>query len=144
MTRRDEAQMVAPEEVPRLLEEGYVFVDVRSEPEYQSGHVPGAYNVPIAHAVPTGLAPNPDFLAVMRACFAPSQRLVLGCKTGGRSAQAHGALKAAGFEQVRDMSLGWYGQRDAFGRLTPGWQRRGLPVETAALPGRDYASLRQR
>jgi len=135
---------VSPEEAAALLAEGYVYVDVRSEPEFEAGHVPGALNVPLMHQGPAGLSPNPEFLAVMQQAFGPSEKLVVGCKAGGRSKKAVDQLAAAGFTELSDMSAGWDGSRDAFGRALPGWSKKGLPVEQGKPAGQAYADVKQR
>jgi len=121
-----------------------VYVDVRSEPEFEAGHVPGAFNVPLLHRGPAGLIPNPDFLTVMQQAFAKDEKLVVGCKAGGRSSKAVAQLQQAGFGELVDMSAGWDGSRDAFGRVTPGWSPKGLPVEPGAPAGQAYADVKQR
>src|SRR5262245_24358129 len=79
-------QRVSPEEAVALLDQGYVYVDVRSEPEFEAGHVPGAFNVPLKHATSLGaeMTPNDEFLDVMRAAFAKDDKLLLGCRSGRR------------------------------------------------------------
>lgn len=136
---------VSPSEARALCEQGYLFVDVRSEPEFAQAHPEGAYNVPLLHAGPGGMAPNPDFLSVMEARFPKDTRLVLGCRSGGRSLKAAEVLLGAGFTDVIDQRAGFDGARDAFGSLTEkGWAAAGLPTATAAQPGRSYAELKAR
>jgi rhodanese-related sulfurtransferase len=135
---------VTPEEAAALLLEGYVYVDVRSEPEFEAGHVPGALNVPINHQGPHGMTPNPEFLSVMQQAFAVGEKLVVGCKAGGRSKRAVEQLAQVGFSELVDMPAGWDGSRDAFGRVTPGWSRQGLPVEQGKSAGQTYADVKQR
>jgi hypothetical protein len=53
-------------------------------------------------------------------------------------------LTAAGFSDLADMSAGFAGSRDAFGRSTPGWSQSGLPVETGEPEGQSYASMKSR
>lgn len=139
-----EVKTVTPEEAAALLAEGYVYVDVRSEPEFEAGHPPGAINVPISHAGPAGMTPNPDFVAVMTQAFGKGEGLVVGCKAGGRSKRAVDALRAAGFSNLCDMSAGWDGGRDAFGRKLQGWREAGLPSETGAPSGQAYADVKAR
>lgn len=128
---------VSPQEAKDLLEkEGYLYVDVRSVPEFERGHPEGAYNVPIAHLGPAGMAPNPDFTAVMEARFPKDARLVLGCQAGGRSLQAAGLLLSLGYREVVDQRAGWGGTPDE-----PGWAAQGLPAATEAGPGRDWEAL---
>lgn len=134
---------VTPEEAAALLAEGYVYVDVRSEPEFEAGHVPGALNVPISHRGPSGMTPNPEFLAVMQQAFSAEERLIIGCQAGGRSRRAAEQLSKAGFQNLADMAAGWAGSRDAFGRLVPGWSARG-PVEPGNPAGQRYADVKQR
>lgn len=137
---------ITPEQALDLLEnEGFAYVDVRSVPEFEAGHPEGAYNVPWKHRGATGLETNPEFLAVMQACFAKDAKLVLGCQAGGRSQAAAEALVAAGWTDVRDQLAGWGGARDAFGKaIEPGWMACGLPMGLEADPGRSYEELRAR
>lgn len=138
------AKSVSPEEAAALLAEGSVYVDVRSEPEFEAGHVPGALNVPLLNQGPGGLVPNPEFLSVMQQAFGRGEKLVVGCKAGGRSKKAVEQLTAAGFTELSDMSAGWDGARDAFGQVVPGWSKRGLPVEQGKPAGQAYADVQQR
>jgi rhodanese-related sulfurtransferase len=132
---------VSPAEAKKLMDEGYVYVDVRSEPEYAAGHPEGALNVPVAHAAAGGMQPNPRFVEVMKKLFANDAKIVVGCKAGGRSMRAAEALTQAGFSNVVDQKAGWDGVRDPFGALRePGWSPSGLPSETAT-PGGAYAEL---
>jgi rhodanese-related sulfurtransferase len=135
---------VSPEEAAALLADGYVYVDVRSEPEFEAGHVPGALNVPLLHQGAGGMTPNPEFLAVMQQAFAPTEKLVVGCKAGGRSKKAADQLAQAGFSELTEMSAGWDGSRDAFGRAVPGWSKKDLPVEQGKPAGQAYADVKQR
>lgn len=138
------AKSVSPEEAAALLAEGYVYVDVRTEPEFEAGHVPGALNVPLLNPGATGMVANPDFLSVMQEAFGTTEKLVIGCKAGGRSKKAVDQLIQAGFQDLSDMTAGWDGSRDAFGRVVPGWSKQGLPVEQGKPPGQAYADVKQR
>jgi rhodanese-related sulfurtransferase len=136
---------VSPEEARALMEkEGYVYVDVRSVPEFEAGHPAGAFNVPIANMGPGGMMPNAEFLAVMEKSFPREARLVIGCKSGGRSARAASLLEQAGFTSVVDQRAGYDGAPLPAGGLEPGWRPKGLPSSTAAAPDRTYDALRQR
>jgi rhodanese-related sulfurtransferase len=125
---------VGPEEARDLLEkEGYVYVDVRSIPEFEAGHPSGAYSVPLMHMGPGGMTPNPDFLAVVQGAFGTDAKLVIGCKSGGRSLQAAAILERAGFTQVVDQRAGFDGTvNPQTGQAEPGWRPRGLPVSASA------------
>lgn len=132
---------VSPEEAQELLDQGYTYVDVRTEPEFEQGHVPGALNVPVMLQGPGGMQPNREFMDVMQAVFSPGDRLLVGCRSGGRSMKAAQMLVQAGFSDVVDLRTGWEGSRDAFGRPEPGWGRKGLPIETGKPEGQSYQSL---
>lgn len=133
---------VSPEEASELMEkEGYVYLDVRSIPEFEAGHPKGAYNVPLLHMGSYGMAPNPDFMGVMQTAFPKEARLVVGCKSGGRSLQAASLLESAGYSNVVDQRAGYDGAVGPSGR-EPGWRPKGLPSSTQADPDRTYDGLR--
>jgi rhodanese-related sulfurtransferase len=135
---------VSPAEAKQLVDEGWVYLDVRSEPEFAAGHPAGAQNVPVMHAGPRGMSPNADFVAVVEALHPRDARLVLGCRSGQRSMRAAEMLVAAGYTNIVDQRAGFDGPRDAFGQLSePGWAPAGLPVETTT-PGGSYAELRRK
>src|SRR5580700_1427838 len=134
---------VSPQEALDLTKQGWTYVDVRSEPEFESGRPAGSYNVPIAHMGPGGMTPNPEFVGVMERAFGKDAKIVVGCKAGGRSLRAAQELVAAGFTSVIDQRAGWDGARDAFGRMgEAGWSPAGLPAEKGAGPGHDYAGVK--
>lgn len=135
---------VTPEQAQALIQEGAIYVDVRSEQEFEQGHPPGALNVPIAHFGAAGMTPNADFLSVMQAAFSRTEKLVVGCKAGGRSRKAVELLEQAGFQDLSDMQAGWDGSRDAFGRPLAGWSKRGLPQETGLPQGQRYQDIKER
>jgi rhodanese-related sulfurtransferase len=137
---------ITPEETEELLSSGtHVFVDVRTPAEFDSGHVPGAKNVPILESDSYGrMLPNPRFVEVMEANFGKKARIIVGCQMGGRSLRAAEMLLASGFSDVIDMRGGFGGERDMMGRLSfPGWAPRGLPVATDSNPDDRYETLRK-
>ena len=73
-------ETVDPTGARELLEadENVVYVDVRTVEEFDQGHVPGAYNVPIAFRSMMGMEPNPAFEAVIQRLFSKDQRIVFG------------------------------------------------------------------
>lgn len=133
---------VGPAEALARMGEGYVYLDVRSVPEFEAGHPAGAFNVPWAHPGPGGMTPNDDFVRVVLRRFGASARLVVGCQAGNRSMRAAEALIAAGVTDLYEQRAGWGGQRDPFGKLIEaGWERAGLPTETGSPAGRGWADL---
>lgn len=137
-------KQVTPEEAAELVAAGHVYVDVRSEPEFEQGHVPGAFNVPLMHLGPGGMTPNGEFMQVMQSAFGKDEKLVVGCRSGGRSRRAAELLAAAGFTELSDLSAGWEGSRDPFGRTVPGWSKKDLPVEPGKPAGQAYADVKSR
>lgn len=139
-----DVRRVEPDEAAGLLHQGWIYLDVRSVIEFDQGHPEGAYNIPLLDVVPgQGMRPNTGFLDEVSAAFPADTRLVVGCKSAGRSARAAQMLQAGGFGSVVDMSGGFSGEGDAMGRLVcVGWEARGLPVALAAAPGRSYAELK--
>jgi rhodanese-related sulfurtransferase len=80
----------------------------------------------------------------MERAFGKGEKLIIGCKAGGRSRKAADQLAQAGYSELADMSAGWDGSRDAFGRPVPGWSKKDLPVEQGKTPGQTYAEVKQR
>ena len=75
-----------------------IYLDVRSVPEFEAGHAVGAINIPLMHFAPgAGMSPNQDFSAVVDAVLAKDTKIVVGCKTGGRSARACELMSQRGF-----------------------------------------------
>jgi rhodanese-related sulfurtransferase len=136
------AKRVLPQEAAELLGQGWVYLDVRSIPEFEAGHPAGAANIPLIHAQAGRRFPNADFQKVVEANFPRDSKLVIGCQSGSRSAQAAALLEAAGYAQVVDVRGGMGGERDMFGKVAVvGWVAAGLPVEQTARPGQSYAEL---
>ena len=125
-------QTTNPNGAKELLDaaDGYLYVDVRTIEEFIEGHVPGAYNVPIAFRAPAGMQPNEAFLEVMRRHFPTDTKLVLGCKMGGRSMHACELLAQEGFTNLVNMHGGFHGAIDASGAVSePGWAACGFSQE---------------
>ena len=133
------ATRVSPHEAWELMQkEGYVYLDVRSVPEFDDGHPEGAWNIPLLHMTPQGRFPNERFLDAVAATFPKDQKLVLGCASGGRSMQALEMLQQAGYASLIDQRCGFEGSR-----VEPGWRASGLPIATSA-PERDWATIQAR
>lgn len=132
---------ISPQEAQELLAQGWTYLDVRSEPEFENGHPAGALNIPLMQPGPGGMAPNPDFLKVVQAVLPKDAKIVLGCQGGNRSARAGALLEQHGYTNLVDQRCGFGGARDATGRVEPGWAAAGLPVEQGHPPGRAYREL---
>jgi rhodanese-related sulfurtransferase len=119
-------------------------LDVRTTREFELGHVPGAFNIPVQCADGDTLVSNPEFLGVVQSVFAPETALIVGCNASARAERACAMLQEAGYGSLLRLRDGWQGRRDAFGRLIPGWGRLGLPIELTDGGERSYLHLRQR
>lgn len=129
-------QNVSPTAAKELLAGNAVYIDVRSIPEYESGHPAGAFNIPVLHRHAAGMVPNPEFVRVVQAHFAADAKLLVGCQSGARSMRACEALVAAGFVDVANVTAGFGGSR-----TERGWQDLGFPVEFGPSDDRGYAAL---
>lgn len=133
-----------PQGARELLEadEPWTLVDVRSPEEFLAGHVPGAFNVPLAFRGPLGMQLNPGFAAAMKRHFETDARLVLVCAAGVRSRHACELLAAEGFSTLANMNGGMHGGADASGlRPEPGWLARDLPVTREPQGERTWEAL---
>jgi rhodanese-related sulfurtransferase len=107
---RDGVEHVSAEELQKRLARGDVVVlDVRPEPEYKAGHIPGAQSVPLEAL--SSLAPK-----------LPRRRQIVAYCRGPYCVYADDAvrlLRARGLK-ARRLDVGF-----------PEWRRAGLPVETS-------------
>lgn len=134
-----------PAEVRARLaaEPDLVFLDVRSVEEFEQGHVPGAYNIPVLFRTNLGMQPNPGFVAEVERHFPRETKLVVGCRSGVRSVRACELLEARGYTTLVNLLGGFHGATDPQGRLVePGWASAGFESSANARPGRSYAELR--
>ena len=105
----DAASEISRQEALALQEsgEGLLFVDVRTPEEYDSGHVPGAVNIPRDQL--------PSRFAELESA---RDRLVVYCERGPRAVAAAATLVSEGFTNVRHLT----------GDMA-GWRAAGLPIE---------------
>lgn len=120
------------------MEEGYLYLDVRSVPEFESGHPKGAFNIPLLHAGTFGMSPNSRFMEEVAKAFPIDAKIVVGCATGGRSVSAASLLEMQGYQDLLELRPGFEGN----GR-EPGWRQTALPQSTIAEPGRAYGELKE-
>ena len=128
---------ITPDEAAAKMEEGYVYLDVRSIPEFEDGHPKGAYNIPLMHAGPHGMSPNSRFMEEVAKAFPKDAKIVVGCKAGGRSVAALSLMEMAGYQNVLEQRAGFDGNG-----AEAGWRQTALPQSTVAEPGRSHADLK--
>ncbi|MCK6446157.1 MAG: rhodanese-like domain-containing protein [Planctomycetes bacterium] len=132
-----------PAAARELLDQGWIYVDVRTVEEFDAGHPVGAYNVPLLlRDASGGMTPNPNFAAVLGKAFARDAKLVIGCRSGQRSMKACEVAASLGFASLVNMAGGFVGATDMFGRVKEaGWQACGLPCAQRAESGRSWREL---
>lgn len=135
---------ISPEETKQLLDSDpeYIYLDVRTVQEFDSGHVPGAKNIPLMEPAMGRMHLNSQFVEMVEGNFGKQAKLIVGCQVGGRSLKAAEMLQNAGFSRVLEMRGGFSGESDASGHLVfPGWAPRGLPVSHESAPDDRYENL---
>ena len=119
------------------------ILDVRTPEEYIFvGHPDMARNIPLLFVKyqlrpdknEPAVEPNPDFVSTVKGLFAPTDTLLVMCRSGGRSALAVNQLAKAGFVNIYNIIDGMEGDNvDDPGsvyhrkRMRNGWKNSGLP-----------------
>lgn len=70
------------------LDDSYKIIDVRTEEEYKAGHIKNAINVPLDNILANDFDLDKD------------KKLVIHCRTNGRSMRAIEALLSLGFKDL--------------------------------------------
>lgn len=89
-----QAEQITPEQAKAVMdgEEPYLLLDVRTQEEYDQGHISGAILLPDDEITDRAAQELPDKDAL----------ILLYCRSGRRSAQAAAELARLGYTQVRD------------------------------------------
>ena len=104
MNFRRSRHAIDTDEATRLYNrDAAVFVDVRDENAYQSSHLPGAINIPMAH-----IDKRQDRLKRFG-----DRRIVVYCDTGQRTLKAVQALQGQGWSDVQQLRGGINAWREA-------------------------------
>ena len=111
-------ERLASPRAPRLL-------DVRTPAEFETAHIPGAYNVPL------------DILKEHREEILShlDEDVVLMCQSGQRASQAEQSLAAAGLANVHILEGGMLAWERASGPVNRGRQRWGLERQVRLVAG---------
>lgn len=88
----DSYRQVSMQEAVELMhsESDYIILDVRTQAEYQSGHIPGAICIPNETILHDDIPELPD----------KDQLILVYCRSGNRSKQASAKLAALGYTGV--------------------------------------------
>lgn len=87
-----EYRKISPEEAKDLMVEGNIILDVRTEAEYDSGHIPNAILLPVDEIEAGNLELISD----------KNQVILVYCRSGNRSSIASRALIEEGYTNVYD------------------------------------------
>ena len=140
-------KQINPEEANEFMQsdEGALYIDVRTEPEFENGHPPNAINIPVVFpdSVTRQMMPNPEFIRVVEAHVGKGKRVIVGCQRGGRSQHAGELMVGAGYTDVSNMQGGFGGARDPMGQIVaPGWLQMEYPVENRVDDSNSYEGLK--
>lgn len=113
---RSRIENLDPDAVEEELENGNaVLVDIRDAPELEEhGRIPGAVHIPRGMLEFRADTTSPYHQSPLD----PSQRVILHCASGGRSALAAQTLQEMGYEQVSHLDGG-----------INAWKEAGKPTE---------------
>jgi len=104
-------EVVATDAVTLMNREDAVYVDVREDKEHAEGHLLDSIHIPLGQLV--------DRIAELEAYR--ERPIIVGCRSGNRSAMGCARLRKAGFEQVYNLKGGILA-----------WQSANLPLESGA------------
>ena len=117
-------EQISPQKAyEKMQKEGAIYLDVRTEAEFQEGHALDAVNIPVFFIQDENKQANPDFLDQVEKKFEADTVLVVGCRMGGRSQHACEILVNAGFTELNNIQGGFVGTPDR-----SGWASLGLPT----------------
>lgn len=106
-SRLSGVSQVSVAEATRLMNDDALVLDVREDKEWAEGHIPNARHIPMAQLA-SRLAELDKF---------KDKPVVVGCRSGHRSATVCRTLKKHGFEHVHNLAGGILA-----------WEQAGLPV----------------
>ena len=102
-------------------QDGYVYLDVRTDEEFAAGSPEGSVNVPAFAKTDDGMFPMSSvFLKLVGINFPDKEnvKIVVGCQAGNRSKSACMWLSEAGYKNIVENESGY-----------SGWTSAGLPTE---------------
>lgn len=91
-----------------IKQQSHLYLDVRTPEEFNSGHCPGAKNVPVMNKSMLGMSQNPNFLADLEKILPDKEAPVcVGCAAGARSMAAAKLMSEAGYSNIFNIEGGW-------------------------------------
>lgn len=88
---------VSAAEAKQIIESGAQVVDVRTDVEFEAGHIPGARHIPVAE------------VQQRAGDFVKDQSVIVYCRSGNRSGPIGDAFAASGFDahSIAGGLIGW-------------------------------------
>ena len=86
-----------------IADKDVIRVDVRSQEEWEEGHIPGSIVIDVQ---------KDDFLEKATALLPKGKTIAVNCRTGVRSKTAAGILTEAGYKVI-DLNTGFVGWKEA-------------------------------
>ena len=117
-------EQIDPNEAHERMKAEAVYVDVRTEEEFEAGHPENAKHVPLHHLDDGQMILNDSFAEEFQVAFPKETELIMGCRSGGRSQKAAEILVGVGYTNVVNMVGGFLGKPGQ-----QGWDQLGLPTE---------------
>jgi len=111
-------------------EETFVLLDLQTSLERQEyGYPPESICIPFKFQDPVTKewSENESFLSRVKDRFKPTDRIILLCGQGIRSAEAAQILAKEGYENISIFENGVHGRETDDGELLPGWVEFDLP-----------------
>lgn len=105
---QDQVEIINAQRLKELQSQGIEIIDIRTNGEYQDGHIPGVPNIDFMSSDFDGLISKKD----------KEKPLIIHCASGGRSKRASEKLLALGFSKIYDYSDGF-----------SDWKKRGEMIE---------------
>ena len=103
-TKEEAYVQITMDEAVQMMENesNYIILDVRTEAEYNAGHIPNAICVPNETIVEDNITQLPD----------KEQRILVYCRSGNRSKQASEKLARFGYTNVYEFGgiIDWQGE----------------------------------
>lgn len=96
------------EAVSEAVQKGSRIIDVRSRDEFNSGHIPGSVNVPLADLEAEFSLSDSDFQAKFgMAKPGKEAEIITSCKMGGRASRGKDTLLKMGYSNVLVYAGSW-------------------------------------
>ena len=97
LNKNGNIKTILPEDVDKMIAEGYVLIDVREPEEWKEGIIPGAQTISLG-----SILDNLDK-------FDPEKKYIMNCRSGGRSYKACELLVENNIENVHNLTGGYSG-----------------------------------